>query len=496
MALNIVSSVGARAVGLVGTLVITRFIAPHEYGAVTAAVIVVYTLDAITRAGLLQFVLARPDAPPSTVFHVSFYHLLLGVMGLSGLVVTADFWCGLFAPEGTSPRDVAKYIPGMCLAVTFERVGVVAERILCRDMRFGIVSVARGLSELVYTGVSITLAAFFDLQGHAIIWGNVAQWFVVMAMLGLAANWREWLLPHRITWQETREVFRFGLPLAVGDLSHFASRKWDNLIIDRMFGHATMGYYNLAYNLADIPATQIGEHIGDVLLPTFARMDKEQAKDALIRGTRLLALIVFPLAVGLGAVAESATHAIFDARWHSIAPMLTILCALSIMRPIGWTVAAYQIADGQTIAVGLLELIKLIILLALIYVLAKTGDIYWACGAVGFSFGLHAVGSAAVVRQRNQISMAKLLLGLLPPLVACVPVAAAVYGVRHGLLALGLESRAILLVIEIVVGAIVFIPSALILAPTGSRELLRLVRRTLNSKLGRDGEVEEQKKDD
>ena len=99
--------------------------------------------------------------------------------------------------------------------------------------------------------------------------------------------------------------------------------------------------YNLAYNLADVPAIQVGEQVGDVLVPSFARMEPERRPAALLRSLTLLGLVVFPLAVGLGAVAETVVRALLDPRWHPVAPMLMVLSALSVTRPIGWTVTSY-----------------------------------------------------------------------------------------------------------------------------------------------------------
>src|SRR6185503_9524647 len=128
---------------------------------------------------------------------------------------------------------------------------------------------------------------------------------------------RDWLEPARLTFRQTRELFAFGVPMALGALCAFASRRWDNLMVSRFFGPGPAGMYNLAYNLADVPAIQVGEQVGDVLLPSFARLDPERRPAALLRSLSLLALVVFPLAVGLGVVAPTLVAVLLDARWHA-----------------------------------------------------------------------------------------------------------------------------------------------------------------------------------
>ena len=57
--------------------------------------------------------------------------------------------------------------------------------------------------------------------------------------------------------------------------------------ISHYFDAGTMGIYNLAYSLSEMPTTQVGEQIGDVLLPSFAQMTPPERRDALGRSMAL-----------------------------------------------------------------------------------------------------------------------------------------------------------------------------------------------------------------
>ena len=63
VAWNMGTGVTVRALGLIGTLVLTRFIAPAEYGEVSAALICVLTATRLFTFGLGPYVIAhRADA--------------------------------------------------------------------------------------------------------------------------------------------------------------------------------------------------------------------------------------------------------------------------------------------------------------------------------------------------------------------------------------------------------------------------------------------------
>ena len=141
--------------------------------------------------------------------------------------------------------------------------------------------------------------------------GNVARSAVRgLAFVGGVAR-RDWLEPSPFTRHETRKLLEFGTPMALGAAASFAARRWDNLLVAHFFGPGPTGAYNLAYNLADVPAIQVGEQIGDVLLPSFARLDPSRRPSAFLRAMALLGLVVFPLAVGLGAIAPSLVAVLF-----------------------------------------------------------------------------------------------------------------------------------------------------------------------------------------
>ena len=277
---TILTGVGARALGLVGTLVLTHYLAPDVQGEVSDAFIVVLTAHQLSSLGLLHFLVARPkDASAEVGWHVTVLHNLTGLVAFATVVLGRDaFGRWLNAPT------MGQYVPGFALAIFFERISNVPERLLTRQMRFRALGGARGLAEITYSLISVALA-MLGLGGMAIVYGNVARGVMLAASFTALAPRADWLTPTRLKLATLRPVLKFGLPLSVGALASFASRRWDNLLVSAMFGAGVVGEYNLAYNLADIPAIQVGEQIGETLLPSFSHMQPEERKDALARST-------------------------------------------------------------------------------------------------------------------------------------------------------------------------------------------------------------------
>jgi PST family polysaccharide transporter len=212
----------------------------------------------------------------------------------------------------------------------------------------------------------------------------------------------------------------------------------------------------MAYNLADIPAIQVGEQIAMVLMPSMAELPSERRPRALERASAVLSLIIFPLAVGLGLVAYPLIEMILPANdWQEVAPLLTILACLSIFRPITWVLSAYLEAELKTNRLMVLEIAKVALLLGGIAVLQPYG-VRVASGAVGLAFGVTAVAGVLLV-MREGPSPRRLLVGFLQPLAACCVMIAAVWGVRNGLKSADLDHPAVLFFAMVITGAVVYI---------------------------------------
>lgn len=471
---TVLSSIGGRSVGVLGTLVMTRFLHPDQIGEVSDATILCMTASWVTIWGFGQYtvVKARGEAQREVTWHATVFYVGLGTLSL-GLVALLG---GHLTSILNAPK-AARYIPGMALAIYIRRIGAMPERVLTQRMEFRPSAVAMAAGESIYTISALSLAAL-GWGGMSIVVANIIQSTAVVAILVRAAGIRSWATPTPLRWGRIKDMLRFGVPLGIQGNAHMASRYWDNLAVSHYFGTTALGAYNMAYNLADIPAIQVGEQIALVLFPSMAELPQDRRAAALERSTALLSVVIFPLAVGLGLVSYPLIATILPSNaWQEVAPLLSVLAALSVFRPISWVLGAYMEASQKTNRLLFLEVAKLGFLLGGIALLAPYG-LRIASGAVGISFGLTAIGGVAMVVHEG-VSPVRLLKGFLQPVAACAVMGLSVWATHHGLRVAGVHHPVIYLVSEIVVGAIVYVIAALVICRATSKDLLGLLKQAL-----------------
>jgi PST family polysaccharide transporter len=146
------TSLVSRVVGLVGTLLLARYLAPAEYGEVMAAQIVTLIAFSTTTFGVGIYLLSNRDLTRADVFHATCWFNVTGVAALA--VVWAG--SGLIGDWLDAPNLVA-YVPLFVLSLLLDRIAYVPERMLIRKLRFRWLSLARAAGELTFTGVSARL---------------------------------------------------------------------------------------------------------------------------------------------------------------------------------------------------------------------------------------------------------------------------------------------------------------------------------------------------
>jgi PST family polysaccharide transporter len=452
----------------VGTLLLTRYLAPAEYGEVTAAAIAALTANGVTTFGVGTYLVAHGEIPRRDAFHVTSWFLATGLIAVVALLT-------LGGPLGTwSDARLERFVPWFAASVVLDRVAYVPERILVRRLRFRWLSLARSAAEVAYSGVSLA-GAMLGAGAVAVAWGAVARSALRFAAIVPAVDWRDWLEPHRLRLTTMKGIVRYGADVSVAAVANVLLRRWDNMLVSRYFGPAAMGAYNYAYNLADTPATAVGEQMVDVVGASFPHVEPQGRADALLHAWTMTALVMLPLAFGLGSVAETVVQTFLDERWHDVGAMMALLAAVAATRPLAELLRSYLYACERPRVVAWLEWMGLGALVVALATVGRTG-IGWACVSVSSAFALRLLASLGAVRRVDGIPLARFLRPLVGPLASCAAMAAAIALARPALRG---ATPVVRLTVEVILGAMVYVSGALLLFRASARDLLGLARSAL-----------------
>ena len=156
-----------------------------------------------------------------------------------------------------------------------------------------------------------------------------------------------------------------------------------------------------------------------------------------------------------------------------MAPMLTILSIMTVFRPMTWVPMAYLQSIQQTTLVMACSVSRAAIVLPLVAAFGYAGGPEMACVGGCIGYALHSLGTIIVSGHVTGLPISSYLIGVLRPLVACVPMFIAVTAVDSVLETIAIPEIAQLAVL-IVVGAAVYAACALVMVRSTTLELFTL----------------------
>ncbi|MBK8257157.1 MAG: oligosaccharide flippase family protein [Polyangiaceae bacterium] len=462
------ATLGSRLLTIASTFVLTRYLAPAVQGEVNLAYVVVSTAGAATAFGVMQYVAARPKEGRATAFHGS---LLVLTTGLAAMILTVALRHR--AATWLDVPGLAQYVPGMAAAHYIERFQWVPRSLLVREMRFRTAGLRVAVGELIFA-VSSVILAHLGHGGNAIVYGNILRSIAGVVFLYAVTNWRDHLEPARLTLDTMKKLLRFGVPFTIASVFRLGGMSWDNAFMGRRFDEATVGVYNQAYRLAELPATALGEQINDVLVPTFARITEADARTrGFLRSASLLSMLLAPMAAGMGVIAPTLVAVFYPESYQGVAPFLVVLTSISLTRSLSNLSGAFLQVVGRTEGFVVIDFLLAVTVLLFMRLLAPFGAVYSAVG-VSAAFLLSVLFSFWLLRP-DGIRVGAVLGAIVRPVLACVPMVAAVVGAQYGLAAFKIPAP-VRLVLEIVVGAVAYIGAVFLVAGPIARDLLGLLK--------------------
>ncbi|NLE44026.1 MAG: MOP flippase family protein, partial [Chloroflexi bacterium] len=264
----------------------------------------------------------------------------------------------------------------------FGSFGIVPNALMMRALNFRGLALIEAAATLLAGAVAIVLA----LMGYgvfALVWQMIISTIGRVVFLWYSSAWRP---AFRFSWSAVRELLGFSTNLLGFSTFNYWVRKADDLLIGKFVGSAGLGVYTRAYSIMLLPLNQVSSVVSRVMFPTLSQIkdDRRRVKRIYLRSISIVALITFPMMLGLLVVSESFVLALYGLQWKEIIPLLRMLSLVGLAQSIGTTTGWIYQSQGRTdwmfrwgVASGIVTLISF---------------------AIGIRWGVLGVAIAYVVR--------------------------------------------------------------------------------------------------
>ncbi len=366
-----------QALHLLGTVVLARLLTPADFGVIALATLPTGLATRLVQFGFGMALIQRDTIRPD---HVStMFVITLVINGLLTLLfVLAAPYIGAYF-DNPLVGDVL-----MVMSSTFliRCVAVCPSALLRRAMNFQ----AMAVSSVLDAAVKIVLATFLAFQNFGVwslVYGELAGAVTQKVYLILVSGWRPSI---SVTRAAVSDLFGFGLGISAKSTLIYLTDRADNFVVGKWLGTASLGLYEKAYNLMDLPVKELSDRMKAVLFPAFSRIHQDQGRlRAAYRKTALSSSVLcLPIFGTLGILAPQIIQVVYGAQWGGTVVPFQILCLAGLPRILTQITGSVINATGSVRQ----EVVQRSLMLILL-VVGAIGGIRW--GIVGVAVAVTLV---------------------------------------------------------------------------------------------------------
>lgn len=336
------AEVGVRLSRLVTTIILARLLVPEDYGLVAIALTAFEMVRVLANNGVGLTIVRAAGADLERVCTTSF-RISLGVVVV---MVALQLCVGALLAARTGRSDLFAMLA--LLAASF-LILPLTEVHYCRLLRAQRLKTIAGITaaQVLLDNVLTAALALAGFHVWAVILPKLLTAPVYALLLWRAEPWRPNL---SLPTLPLAPIVRFALPVLGTELLSSLRFNLDKVLVGALLGVQALGVYSFAFNAGLGLSLTFTAALSASLYPHFCEV--AQDRDALIaRVDRALtsSVLLIMLVIALQSIAALVyVPIVFGERWAFAAPLVAMLCASGIARPLFEAASQALRAQGET----------------------------------------------------------------------------------------------------------------------------------------------------
>ncbi len=308
----------AKFIGFAIGIVLARLLVPEIYGQVVLLQTIIDFFLLVIENGVNTSLIQSREVDERdycTVFVITF-----ALAGTAFLAMEAA--APLLANFYRSPALV-RPLRFYALTLLFGAFNSIQTARLQREMRFREIM----LCNLSATALAGTLGVVLAWRGAG-IWALVGYHFAYIVLSCLATFLvLHWVPRGGFSRESAKRLGGFGLRMVAASSVENLYLSLRPLIIGKLFSAAELGCYDRGRNFSYTISINLDAAVRSVMFPVLSRAqdDREQFINIMRRMSKLGSFVIFPIMLGMSAVAEPLVRLLFTDKWLATAPLLAIL---------------------------------------------------------------------------------------------------------------------------------------------------------------------------
>jgi O-antigen/teichoic acid export membrane protein len=322
------------------SIFVARILDPKDFGIMGIVMMLIGNSNLLTNFGFNQAVIQKRIHDEKLLNSIFTFNLTI-----SSLLALVFFMLSGYIADFFKTPECKDVIRIMSLVFIITAFTGLPSAILRRDMNFKAVSLFDFAESFLMSVITFVLA--LNHFGYwALAYGQLIPLIIITVSLYIKTRWVPLIYYNHSLMKGT---FHFGMwNYFLTQLGSFPNMT-ERLIIGRWFGPTSLGLYDKAKSVAEMPYNSLIVNINGVMFSSFSRMNnnKNDLRQQFKKSLTLLSFINFPIYLGLIVIAPYFVYALLGVKWAPMIMPFQIILAGMLIKSFGGLTASLNIGIGK-----------------------------------------------------------------------------------------------------------------------------------------------------
>lgn len=308
------------------SIIIARQLSPSDYGLVAMLTIFLVVAQLFVDSGFVEALIQKQDRT-EVDFSTTFWFNI----GVSLLIYAVLFLCSPFIASFYDEPLLEEFLVWMALIFVINAFRTVQQAKLNIAMDFR----RQAWISIIAISVSGCVGIWMAYHGFGVwtlVWQPLLLNFLNVALLWVSAGWMPSFVFSVCSF---KELFGFGSRLLMSRILHAIYANGSFLLIGKFYSPAATGLYSQATQMTSFVPTAVNDVVARVAYPIECELqdNNDELQRRFFQMLRMTCFILFPLMMGLAALAEPVVRLLLTDKWIETVPLIRILCFAWIWWP-------------------------------------------------------------------------------------------------------------------------------------------------------------------
>ena len=300
---------------------------PEDYGVVAMLGVFMAVSSCFVDSGFANALIRKPDRTEDDFSTVFYYNLAVALLFYALLWFAAPYIADFY--DKPILTDIARIVALGLIIGVLQSVMSVKLTIALDFKTMAKISVPANL----LTGILGLWMAYSGYGVWALVYPNL-----IVGIFNVFMYWWyvRWLPSLVFSWKSFKAMFSYGSKLLASSLLDTIYGNISIIVVGKFYSAAQLGLYSKAFGLASLPSSNITGIMQKVTFPVLSSIQNEDKRleSAYRRFIRMSAFIVFPLMLGLSAVADPFVRILLTDKWEGTIYFFQIICFAMMWYPV------------------------------------------------------------------------------------------------------------------------------------------------------------------